>query len=81
MILPWNRKEVYMGFDVQRLGQVLSALNSGHIRYAYHAVNYMGSRNSIIGTAGMDLAHGVMYYVYVHRKDYDQACNAIHTAK
>lgn len=82
MILPWNRKEVYMGFDIQKLNTTLQALRNARIRFTYRTTSASGTtRNNLIGTFGENLNYSVMYYVYVHRDDFDQACYVIHQAR
>ena len=78
MILPWKRKEVYMGFDMQMFNSVLNALSTAHIRYSYQTVNHGVFRGR--ATSG-NTNYSLMYYVYVHHDDYDQACHVIRQAK
>lgn len=75
MILPWNRKEVYMGFDMQKFNQVLDALNAAHIRYTYRALSHSMFRSR--SSPGVSANYSLMYYVYVRREDFDQACYII----
>ena len=74
MILPWKRKEVYMGFDMQQFNRVLDTLSAAHIRYSYQTVNHGIFRGR--ATSG-NTNYSLMYYAYVHRDDFDQACYEI----
>ena len=79
MILPWKRKEVYMGFDMQQMGRVLNVLSAAHIRYYEQTANHGVLRNRSVSAGNTN--YSLMYYVYVHRDDYDQACYLIHQAR
>ena len=76
MITFWNRREVYVGVDMNRFNQILDVLASEKIKYIYRTVNQTSRGRGIgqasrahYGTAGINLNYGIMYYVYIHKKD------------
>lgn len=43
MIAVWNRRSVYIGFDMQKCAQVRECLAQNHIDYTYKVKNQAGS--------------------------------------
>jgi hypothetical protein len=85
MIAFWNRKEVFVGFSLERFNEVRQALLVNRIEYEYRLVNHnsaygFGSRRARTGTFGEKEEYSVTYYVYVHRKDYENACGVLATS-
>lgn len=77
MILPWNRREVYMGNSLTEFSKAQQALAVGGIGYTHRVVDgYRGSRGRT-GSMGVNQELMVTYYLYVHPKDYERACAAI----
>jgi len=79
MILFWNRKEVYMGNSLERFYEARQRLEDNGIKYDYKLVSnnsasLFGSSRSQFGSFGENLQLSTMYYLYVHKKDYDYAC-------
>jgi len=60
MIMPWNRREVYVGTSNEKFNEILDTLALHKIRYDYCVVNH-----DAFGIT-------VMRYIYVHRKDMDR---------
>lgn len=86
MIMIWNRREVYVGTSLQDLSEVRSILASNKIKYNYRVVNrnssnVIGSQRARTGTFGQNLNVSNTYYVYVNKKDYDDACGLLHKMK
>jgi hypothetical protein len=82
MIAFWNKKEVFVGFSLERFNEVRQALSVSRIGYEYRLVNHnsahvLGSRRARTGTFGEKEEYSVAYYVYVHRKDYENACRVL----
>lgn len=78
MIIFWNRKEVYMGYSMAECGEVRSILAGNKIKYTYKVVNPFS--NSVRGARwhfGESTSLSYMYYVYVHKKNYEWACKLI----
>ena len=74
MIAFWNRKEVFAGFDLGHLARVRDTLAAAGIRYFYKAVWHGGGRaRNLIGSYGENPSFSSMYYVYVHKDDFDLA--------
>ncbi len=72
MIMFWNRRELYIGSDMEAFSRVRSILSAKNIKYQYKVVNSLGSSNrGHSGAFGINTANSFLYYVYVHRKDYE----------
>ena len=75
MIMFWNRKEVFMGNSMKRLSEVRSILSVNKIEYMYKIVSLnQGVTRGRTGTLGVNMDYLNTYYVYVHKKDYTNAC-------
>lgn len=66
MITVFNRKEAFAGY-LDGLNKVRDILDANGINYSY-------SSSAIFFSAG--LSQG-LYYLYVKKKDYDQACHIL----
>ncbi|NLM13504.1 MAG: hypothetical protein GX209_07150 [Epulopiscium sp.] len=71
MIRLWNRKEVFVGFSIDKFNEVLDILNRNNIQYKYKIINRNHLKQQDIGTNWEDTKYSGVYYVYVHKKDYD----------
>ncbi len=75
MIVFWNQKEVYNGYSLEKLNDVRSTLAANNIKYKYRTVirnNF--ARRGRTGSLGLNLNYSNLYYVYVHKRDYNKAC-------
>lgn len=82
MITIWNQKEVFFGYSLQRLSEVRGILTASKIKYKYRVVSHksaylFSSRRARTGTFGENPDYSNTYYVYVHKRDYDNACAAL----
>ena len=74
MITIFNRKEVYHGFSMQECYKVRELLLSNHIKYQVKTVDsFRSSGRSASRGLGINMDYAYEYYIYVHKKDYDQA--------
>lgn len=79
MIMTWNQKEVFVGDSSKRFNEICAILSSNGIEYRHRIVDknsspLLGSsRRSRIGTFGENMDYSKTYYIYVHKKDYDNA--------
>lgn len=79
MILPWKRKEVFVGSSMMDFCKVRDLLSENHIEYDFRIVDrntwWRGYGRSLAsaspGLGGQD--QNVMYYVYVNTQDYETA--------
>lgn len=83
MIFFWNKQEVYVGNSMRRFSEIREILAQRKIEYTYNLVNHesariAGSDRSVRSSIGENVANSTVYYVYVHRKDYDRAIGYIH---
>ena len=67
MIMFWNRKEVFAGYDIGLLARVRDTLSAAGIRYIYRSVGHSVSHQNMIGTYGQNPMLSSMYYVYATR--------------
>lgn len=79
----WNQKEVFVGNSMQKFSEIRYALSSNKIDYKYNIVNHessmiTGSIRSKAGSFGENIDYSNLYYVYVHKKDYEKACAILH---
>lgn len=78
MIGFWNRKELYMGCSMNRWNDIRNILSDNEIKYTYKVVNRNGATGrSTRGTIGERTEFSYMYYVYVHKNDYERAYDMI----
>lgn len=83
MIMIWNRKEVFIGSDLNNFNEVLSKLSANGIDYEYRIVDdtspsfFGASRRARTGTFGENIDYSKTYYIYVQKKDYDHATNLL----
>jgi len=78
MIFFLNQKEVFMGYSMKEFSDVRFKLSSSGIKYKIKTVNqssstFMGSSRTRSGSYGLNQAYNYLYYVYVHKNDYDKA--------
>ena len=75
MIMIWNRKEVFVGHSLQSFNDVCGILNENQIKYKYKIVNnsnpYLFGSGRRRGTFGENMSYSNLYYIYVHKNDYD----------
>lgn len=86
MIMIWNRKEVFVGHSLQKFNEVCDILAGNKIKYKYKIVNHnstyaFGSSRATRGTFGENMDYSNMYYIYVHKKDYDYVCSVLQNFK
>lgn len=82
MIGFWNRREVFVGQSMEKFSQVRQILSSKGIKYTYKVLNrntsgLTGGTRRRTGTFGQSNMAQYMYYVYVHRKDYEMAAELL----
>ena len=83
MITPFNRAELLITYDLNRLNQVRYALEAAGLDYQYKTKDlaspsmleglFGGSSRGRTGTFGMNDGAWVEYKLYVRRKDLDWA--------
>lgn len=82
MIAYWNRQEVYMGYSISKCSDIRSLLANSNIEYTYKTINCTNSATSgsgcgVRGEFDKRIEFNYMYYIYVHKNDYDYACKLI----
>ena len=86
MILIWNRKEVFVGYSLEKFSKVRETLNANKIKHTYKVVDQnnkyiFGSRQARISNFGENMNYSKTYYIYVHKQDYDEACAVLRNFK
>lgn len=79
MILWWHRREIYMGPSLRLFSEMREVLTANGIQYEYRLVNHNGagvfaSNRARFGTFGENIEYATLYYLYVHKRDYDKTC-------
>ena len=82
MITVWNRKEVYIGHSMAKFADIRDILAVNQIKYTYRTVSSKNSyRRGVRGSFGERAELSCMYYIYVHRNDYDWACKLMRDSR
>jgi len=86
MLFIWNRKEIYNGFSIKEFNRIKDILSQKGIKYDYKTVNLKSSSlfdstRGRVGSMGENLDASYEYYLYVNKKEYDEAIFAISTSK
>lgn len=80
-MLFWGRKEVYMG-KLSGFTKSSSILAQNKIKYEYRVINRNSAQlrltRSTIGGIGESIENNI-YYLYVHKNDYDNALFLLHS--
>ena len=73
-VLPWNRREVYLGFSEREFAHVREMLSAAGIPCETRIVNARcsGTRGRL-SSFGMNPAYENQFYVYVRKSDYERA--------
>ncbi len=81
-MMPWNRREVWMGLSLEVFAKVKNKLSEGQIEYDYNVKSpwsggrggrHEGSFGIAAGSGGNPQTTGGPYYVYVHKYDFEKA--------
>ena len=86
MILVCNRKEIYNGFSINEFNRIKNILAQKGIQYEFKTVNRTTSSGfdtsrGRVGSMGENMKYSYEYYIYVHRKNYNQAVFLINNAE
>ena len=82
MITIFNRREVSLTFDVNKLARIRETLSSHDIDYKIKIFNrggnnFANSSRARIGNFGIHVEYGQEYAVYVKKEDYLQPIGAL----
>mgnify|MGYP001247372425 CR=1 FL=1 len=77
MLRFWNRKEVYVGSSLEKFNEVIDLLRRNRIQYKYKIINRNYFKEQGSSTNWEDMKYSGVYYIYVHKKDYDNACTLL----
>ena len=79
MISIFNRKELFITYDMKKQSEIRTILQNNHIEYKVKVKNLLsptpmnsGSR-SHMGSVGIDLSKSYEYKIYVKSSEYDKA--------
>lgn len=68
----WNRVEIYCGYLMKDFADLRDSLASKGIKYDYRMVYNNGHTNRVHHVSS-NQDKTTLYYLYVHKKDYDNA--------
>lgn len=71
-MLFWNKVEIYCGFSLKDFSELRDVLALKGVKNDYRLVNY-NCRRSGHPANRINNDRSIQYYLYVHKKDYDQA--------
>ncbi len=80
MIAVWNRKELTVTWDMGRQAEIRRILAEHHIPCTVktenpQTTNFFGTtQRGRTGSFGVRSEYSYQYKIYVHKKDYEQAC-------
>lgn len=83
MITVFNRRELYVTYDMQKQAQIREILAANGIDYLVKTVNHGaswlmgGSSRGHYGSFGIDQSLTYEYIIYVHKNDLEQAAYLI----
>ena len=82
MITIFNRKELLITMDMCRQSNVRDILSANGIDYTIKVTNLQSAsvfenKRGRFGTFGVNQNYSYEYKIYVHKNDYDRACNLI----
>lgn len=83
MITIFNRRELYVTFDMKKFNEIRTCLDQAGIEYTYRTVSQNGSagvapnNRSRMGGAGVNLEKDLEYLVYVKKADYEKAIHLL----
>ena len=77
MLMFWKYKEVFVGYSMQEFNRIRDILKANNIKDDYRIVNLGSNSRARCGAYGENPEYARMYYVYVHKSDYEQACALI----
>lgn len=81
MMMFWNRIEIYCGYCLEEFCELRDILAVNHLKYDYRLVNRSHYTRARFGTLGQDLKTETQYYLYVHKKDYENAMFHLHSSR
>lgn len=79
MITICNRKELYIGSSMEDFNEIRKLLTHNEIPYKYKMINREDANRRNFTVFKRDMAVQYIYYIYVHKKDYDKALFLIQT--
>lgn len=82
MITIFNRKEILITLDMEKMSRVREILCQNNIAYAIKTTNLqssssMGSSRSRTGSFGVNQNYSYEYRIFTHKNDYDRAKHLI----
>ena len=80
MIAIWNRKEIMVTDNMERLAKARYALQGAGIQYSLITKKLSAVNRSAPPIAQGSHHNDAMYYLYVHKKDEDMALHVIQEA-
>ena len=84
MITIFNRKELFLTYDIKERTRICDILCENGIDYYLKTINptasaFGSSRRASQGSFGLNPDYMYEYHIYVHKKDYEFANHLIHS--
>lgn len=82
MITIFNRKEICICQSTEQFNEIRNILIKNSIKYTYRVIdrnssNVVGSQRGRTASYGQNINESKTYYIYVHKKDYDNAIGLV----
>lgn len=77
MITIFNRKELFVTFNMEQQGLIRDRLKANNVDYRIRVVSGGSSSRTRINHFGGHTSLDTQYIFYVKKKDYDEACAVI----
>ena len=79
MLTLFNRRELYMTYDMNERVRICQILSANNIDYQLKTTNPTASMGAGRHSSfGINTDYAYEYKIYVHKKDYDYALHLIH---
>ena len=83
-MMPWNRKELWMGSSMKKFSDIRRILDANEITYndkvksaGWSGGRGLGERSAAAMRAGENAESLNLYYIYVHKYEYERASHLI----
>lgn len=75
----WNQREIFISNSLENFNRAQHLLQMNNIKYkiklsSNKSPNLFASRAATMGSFGENPKVSTIYYIYVHKNDYDEAC-------
>ena len=82
-MMPWQKEEVRLTDSENEFNKIRGILSGNNIKYDYRIKSRnqtLRSDSPFLGRYGTNPSAGIMYYIYVNKKDYEYAAKLLQNA-